>query len=133
DLRMDRPVAEAEPATGGAAGGGGGGGGGGGRGGGAPSGPLVLPGKYAVAVSVPGLNHELRTDLVVEDDPLLNFSDRDRRTRQMALLTLYNVEKTLGAARSAARLLAAQGETIKRDVGASGSSDATTRADSVIA
>jgi hypothetical protein len=125
DLRMERPIEPDVPAVGG-----GGGGGGGGRGGGAPVAPLVLPGKYGVSIKLPS-EHELRADLLVEPDPLVNFSERDRRTRQTALLTVYDLSKTLGVARKAARGLIAQSDSVKQDLGPG--SDAARRADSVMA
>jgi photosystem II stability/assembly factor-like uncharacterized protein len=112
DLRMERPTPEtgdqqpAAPAAGA--------GGGGGRGGAAPVAPLVLPGRYAVTVSVPGISRELRGDVAVESDPLVSFADRDRRARQIALLTLYDLEKTLGAVRANLRTLATRRDSVAR-------------------
>ncbi len=72
--------------------------------GGAPQGPLVLPGVYGVAVIAGGktLTSQIRVDV----DPRILFSDADRRTRQTALMRLYELQKTLGTARAAGRMLA---------------------------
>jgi hypothetical protein len=127
DLRYERPVTDAGPALGGRGGRGGGGGPGS-----LPNGPLVLPGKYAVAVTIPGVTRELRGDVAVEPDPLVMVADRDRRARQVVLLTIYNVQKTLGAARAAVRSLVAQTEAFRKDAAAAGTPDATARVDSLV-
>ena len=89
DLRMEPPVAEGARET--PAGGGFGG----------PAlGPLVLPGTYGVTVRL--LSRQLAGEIRVEGDPRANFSDADRRTRQTALLALYELQKTLATARTAA-------------------------------
>src|SRR5439155_11662224 len=41
--------------------------------------------------------------LVVNEDPRIHRSESDRRTRQTALLKLYDVEKAIGRTRAAAR------------------------------
>ena len=64
-----------------------------------PAGPLVLPGVYAVTVEAAG--RTLKSELRVEGDPRITFSDADRRTRQTALLNLYALQKSLTAARVA--------------------------------
>jgi len=71
NLRGDPPPAPAGQAAPGGRGGraGGGGGGGGGRGGG-PAAPLVAPGRYVVAIKIPGLANELRGEVSVEADPI---------------------------------------------------------------
>src|SRR5438034_243945 len=74
-----------------------------------------------------------RADPAVAGDPIVPFAVADRRTRQNALLPLYSVEQSLGVARGALRALAAQSETIKRDVGGSGQAPAIQRADSALA
>jgi hypothetical protein len=55
----------------------GGRGGGGGRGG-PPAGALVAPGKYMVVVRVPGIGHELRGEVTVERDPIVQPSGAGR-------------------------------------------------------
>jgi photosystem II stability/assembly factor-like uncharacterized protein len=104
DLRMDPPLADGDresPAgTGGF--------------GGFPNGPTVLPGTYSVSIKADGRNF---TGIVtVEGDPRITFSEADRSTRQSALADLYDVQKTLAAARKAARILVAQTETMKQEV-----------------
>jgi hypothetical protein len=56
-------------------------------------------------VKVPGIDHDLHGDLTVEGDPATNFSEADRRNRQAALVSLYDLEKSLVAARTRARAL----------------------------
>ena len=68
--------------------------------GGPLAGPLVLPGVYTVTVTVAGVGKPLKGELRVEGDPRVSFSDADRRSRQAALLTLYELEKSLSAARA---------------------------------
>jgi photosystem II stability/assembly factor-like uncharacterized protein len=123
DLRMQSPVAEGETRA--AAGGGG-------RGGG-PSGPLVMPGKYRVALKVPGLDRELHGEVAVEGDPLANFSDADRRARQAVLMSIYELQKTLAGARTAVRTLTGQMDSIRKDITAGGATDAASRADALAA
>jgi photosystem II stability/assembly factor-like uncharacterized protein len=121
DLRMSAALSEEEAASLIAGRGGrGGGGGGGGRGAGAQTGPLVLPGKYTVAVKIPGVAGELHGELMVEGDPLANFSDVDRRARQSLVMSVYAAQQTLAAAHVAARSLGAQSADLKRDLAAGG-------------
>ena len=125
DLRWSPALPDSEAAAitagrGGRAGGGGGRGGRGGRGGAVPAGPLVLPGRYAVVVKVPGVPGGLHGDLTVEGDPLTNLSDAERRARQVLAMSVYQAEKTLAAAHAAARALDAQSADLKRDLGAGG-------------
>jgi len=88
DLRMEPPTPDREsPGAGGF--------------GGAPQGPLVLPGAYTVTVRAGG--RELKGQLRVESDPRVSMTDVDRRARQSVLLALYDLQKTLGSARTAAR------------------------------
>jgi hypothetical protein len=129
DLRMGPAVAEPEGAAATPIAGGGFGGG---RGG-ASTGPLVLPGKYHVTLKVPGSNRELKGEVAVEGDPLANFSEADRRARQAVMLSLYGLQKSLGNARTTAQALVAQMDSIKKDVTAGGSNDATKRADDLAA
>jgi photosystem II stability/assembly factor-like uncharacterized protein len=121
DLRMSSAVPEEVTSTMAAAGRGGrGGGGGGGRGGGAATGPIVLPGRYKVAVKIPGVTAELRGEMTVEGDPLTNFSDADRRARQAIVMNVYAEQKSLAAAHTAARALSAQSAEIKSDLAGAG-------------
>jgi photosystem II stability/assembly factor-like uncharacterized protein len=129
DLHMDPAVAEpdrtaATPVAGG--------GFGGGRGG-APTGPLVLPGKYRIALKVPGSNRELKGEVVVDSDPLANFPEADRHARQAIMLSIYGLQKSLGNARTTAQTLVAQMDSIKKEVTAGGSNDATKRAEALAA
>ncbi len=113
DLHMGPPVAEGQaPPTGGR-------GGRGGRGGGA-FGPLVLPGKYRVTLKVPGAAHELAGEVIVEGDPLAGFSDADRQARHGIMMSIYGMQKTLGAALQAAQALDGQIDAIRKDLTAGG-------------
>jgi photosystem II stability/assembly factor-like uncharacterized protein len=124
DLRMSPAMSTEEAATliaGGRGGRGGGGGGGrGGRGGAAPVGPLVLPGRYSVAVKVPGVANTLHGDMLVEGDPLTNFPDADRRARQVLVMGIYSLQKSLAAAHVAARALTEQSADLRRDLAGGG-------------
>ena len=126
DMHMDSAV----PTVAGAGGGRGGGGGGGrGNAGGNGGGPLVLPGKYTVAITVPGVETTLSGSVNVESDPIdAKFSEHDRQVRQDAILQLYALQRTLVSDRAGARALEGDGESIKRDVSAGG---AAARADSL--
>jgi photosystem II stability/assembly factor-like uncharacterized protein len=90
DLRMEPPVggaAQEAPA--------------GGTVGSSPLGPLVLPGIYTVTVSVGGAEgRTLKGEVRVDGDPRVNFPDADRRARQAALLSLYQLQKSLALARA---------------------------------
>ena len=66
--------------------------------GGAILGPLVLPGVYTVTLNA--VTRQLKSELRVEGDPRIPFSEADRRTRQTALVNLYELQKSLVAARS---------------------------------
>jgi hypothetical protein len=66
---------------------------------GAILGPLVLPGVYTVTLNA--VNHQLKGELRVEGDPRIAFPEGDRRTRQAVLVNLYELQKSLVAARSA--------------------------------
>ncbi|MDB4877381.1 MAG: glycosyl hydrolase, repeat [Gemmatimonadetes bacterium] len=137
DLRYAPPVDSANvPVAGGRGGGGGRGGppaavpvgfpaggeGGGGRGG-APLGPTVLPGRYSVRVTVPGVAPPLASTIVVEGDPLPKFTVADRAARQAVLMKIYDWTKSLGNARIAARALVAQRDSIKADLHGDASAD----------
>jgi photosystem II stability/assembly factor-like uncharacterized protein len=91
DLRMEPPLSALSPAD--AAVGGGGP---------EPLAPAVTPGKYTVSVALPS-GRTVKAPLVVEDDPRIHRSDGDRKARQAALMKLYELEKTIGRSRGAAR------------------------------
>src|SRR5439155_6437630 len=81
----------------------------------------VLPGKYTVAIAVPGVNQPLRGTLSVEADPLdAKFSATERRARQDALMSVYGLQKAIVVARTAAQTLAGQADSIKADLGRAG-------------
>jgi hypothetical protein len=63
----------------------------------------VLPGTYGVTVKLPGAAPNLRGQMVVEGDPIVQFAESTRRARQASLLVLYDVARSLGQARTAAR------------------------------
>ncbi len=64
---------------------------------------LVLPGKYTVTITIPGVSQPLRGSVTVEADPMdASFTLADRRARQDVLLQVYALQKKLGAARTAA-------------------------------
>ena len=75
--------------------------------------------------------HPLTGRVVVEADPLPNFSAADRLARQTILMRIYETTKTLGAARVAARALMQQRDSIKADFVAGGAPDAAVKADSI--
>jgi hypothetical protein len=81
------------------------GGEGGGRGN-APLGPLVVPGRYNVRVTIPGAK-ALNGPVVVEADPLPRMTATDRAARQAILMKIYESTKALGEARIAVRKLVA--------------------------
>jgi photosystem II stability/assembly factor-like uncharacterized protein len=89
---------------------GGGGGGRGGRGGG----PVVLPGKYTVAVG------SLNKELIVEPDPHFLITESDRKRRQDAILSAYSLQRQLVPARDAARTLAEQMAGLRQYFSAAG-------------
>jgi hypothetical protein len=104
DLRVEPPTSgEQQPA-------------GAGGFGGSPIGPLVLPGKYTVLLKA-GPGREVKGDVSVEGDPRVTFADSDRRVRQTALLSLYDLQKSLDAARTAARAADTQATAIRKEVG----------------
>ncbi|MGD0309075.1 MAG: hypothetical protein ABSC02_07275, partial [Acidobacteriota bacterium] len=130
DLHMGQAAGEGEmPPAGGR--GGGAGGGGGGRGG-AATGPLVLPGKYHVALKVPSVTPELGGEVAVEGDPLASFSDADRRARQAVLMSIYGMQKTLSTALHAAQALSGQLDSIRKDL-TTAEADAAKRVDDLAA
>jgi hypothetical protein len=84
-------------------------------------------------LKVPGVASALSGDLTVEGDPLTSFSDTDRRARQTLLMSVYGLQKALGVGRASGRALASQADDIRKDFSAGGASDASTRADSLVA
>src|SRR5262249_49339612 len=56
----------------------------------------------------------LKGELKVDADPRVSFSDADRKTRQTALLDLYNLIKALGSARAAAAAALAHADSTPR-------------------
>jgi photosystem II stability/assembly factor-like uncharacterized protein len=104
DLRIEPPVPGEQQAAGA------------GGFGGSPLGPLVLPGKYKVTLKA-GANREARGEIEVAGDPRVTFSDADRRTRQTALMSIYDLQKSLSAARTAARKVESETTAITKDVG----------------
>jgi photosystem II stability/assembly factor-like uncharacterized protein len=95
------------------------------------AGPEVLPGQYAVSIAIPGVATPLRGTVTVEADPIEKMSAADRQARHAALLRLYDLQKSLGAARTAVRTLAAHGDSIKADVASAGA-PASSAADSIV-
>jgi photosystem II stability/assembly factor-like uncharacterized protein len=94
DLRLDPPISPGDasgPGTGAAS---------------DPLGPTVQSGKYTVTVQLPG-GRSMKAMLAVEDDPRIRRSDSDKRTRQSALVKLYELEKAIGRVRRAARTASA--------------------------
>jgi photosystem II stability/assembly factor-like uncharacterized protein len=76
-------------------------GGGGGRGG-RGVGPVVLPGRYTVAVG------SVKQDVTVGPDPHFTISETDRKKRHGAILSAYSLQQQLVPARDAVRTLTEQ-------------------------
>jgi photosystem II stability/assembly factor-like uncharacterized protein len=129
DMHMD-PAIPSENRQGGGGGGGGGGGFGGFGGPGPNAGPEVLPGRYGISVSIAGIGAPLRGTILVEADPIEKFSAVDRAGRHTAAMRLYDLQRSLGAARIATRTLAAHGDSMKAEL-AGGGSGAASALDSV--
>jgi hypothetical protein len=89
-----------------------GGGGRGGRGGG----PVVLPGRYTVALG------SLKREVTVEPDPNFTITEADRAKRQAAILSAYSLQQQLVPARDAARTLTDQLAGLRQYFGAVGDS-----------
>jgi photosystem II stability/assembly factor-like uncharacterized protein len=120
-----------EGGRGGRGGGGGGGRGRGGRGAGGELGPLVLPGKYSVAITIPGIPQPLRGSVTVEADPIdAGFTAAERRDRQELLLSVHELQRSLAGARRAAQTLGGQADVIRQKLGQAGAAGAAT-ADSI--
>jgi len=89
------------------------GGGGGGRGG-RGLGPVVLPGRYTVAVG------SLKQDVTVEPDPRFPISELDRKKRYDAILSAYSLQRQLVPARDTARTLTEQMAGLRQYFSAAG-------------
>jgi hypothetical protein len=85
----------------------------------AAAGPIVMPGKYSVAVIPPG-GPPLRTDVTVAPDPHFPISDTDRATRQAALMSAYALQQQLAPARDAAHGLTSQISAMRQYLNAAG-------------
>lgn len=90
-------------------------GGGGGRGG-RGAGPVVLPGRYTVAIG------SLQQEVMVEPDPHFTISDSDRATRHNAIVSAYSVQKQLEPARDTAQTIADQMTGLRQYFSAAGDS-----------
>ncbi len=93
-------------------------GGGGGRGG-RGAGPVVLPGRYTVAVG------SLKREVTVEPDPHFTITDSDREKRQAAIRGAYSIQQQLVPARDAARTLTDQLTGLRQYFSAVGDSGKT--------
>jgi hypothetical protein len=76
-----------------------------------------MPGTYAVRVNVPG-GAPLTGNVVVEPDPLPRFTTADRAARQAVLMKIYDWTKTIASARTTARALTSQRDSLKADLAA---------------
>jgi photosystem II stability/assembly factor-like uncharacterized protein len=70
-------------------------------------GPVVMPGKYLVQVTLGGAA-PMHVDLTVQPDPHFTISDIDRGARQSALMSAYTLQQQLAPAREAAQALNSQ-------------------------
>jgi len=137
DMRFDSAMpgsANSAPTAGGRGGGRGGDGGGSGlafAGAEANAGPLVAPGQYMVSVAIQNVAAPLRGQVTVSGDPLEKLSSADRQARQLAIMEVYDLQKTLFAAQAAVQSLVAQGADVKLDVAAGGVA-AAAQADSTL-
>ncbi|HLK67999.1 MAG TPA: hypothetical protein VKU19_31415 [Bryobacteraceae bacterium] len=116
DLRRAPALAENSAALSGCNGGGVGEGGGFGRG---TLGPVVLPGKYTVAVTPAG-STVMRTSITVTPDPQFPLSDSDRRTRDAAVMSAYTLAQQLVPVRDSAEMLARQMAAMRQTLAAAG-------------
>ena len=90
-------------------------GGGGGRGG-RGVGPIVLPGRYTVAMGA------LKQEVTVEPDPQFNLTESDRKTRHAAIISAYSIQQQLNPARESAQALADQMAGLRQYFSAAGDS-----------
>jgi photosystem II stability/assembly factor-like uncharacterized protein len=91
------------------------GGGGGGRGG-RGVGPVVLPGRYTVAVG------SLKQELTVEPDPNFSITESDRTKRYRAIRSAYSLQQQLAPARESAQALTEQMNGLRQYFAAAGES-----------
>ncbi len=89
------------------------------------------PGTLLGARRGSGRRQAADRNVVVDADPLPKFSAADRAARQMTLMRIYEWTKALGVARTAARALVAQRDSIAADFKAGAAPDAASRADSL--
>jgi hypothetical protein len=72
----------------------------------------VLPGRYQVSIETPGVARALRGTLAVQADPLdKGFSSAERRKRQDAMLSMFELQKRLAGAQATLRSLGPAGDT----------------------
>jgi len=88
----------------------------------------VLPGKYHVVVKVRARRTTSRRSHV-EADPQEGLTSLERKTRFDAIMAVVGLQKTLVGARTAARALVAQADSIKTDLTLKGASGAAASAD----
>ncbi|MBZ5605744.1 MAG: hypothetical protein LAO79_25875, partial [Acidobacteriia bacterium] len=91
------------------------GGGGGGRGG-RGLGPVVLPGRYAVAIG------SMKQNVTVEADPHFTISEADRKKRHAAIVSAYSIQQQLAPARDTAQVLGEQMAGLRQYFNAAGDS-----------
>ncbi len=90
DMHLAPAMASGQPA----------GGGRGGRGSAAATGPLVMPGKYRVAIGIPGVARTLTGELTIQGDPLdTRFTASERLARQQALIGIHGIQQTIARVR----------------------------------
>jgi len=94
------------------------GGGGGGRGG-RGNGPVVLPGRYTVAID------SLKQEVTVEPDPHFTLSESDRNTRHAAIRSAYSLQQQLTPSRDAAQSLVSEMNGLRQYFNAQGESGRT--------
>jgi hypothetical protein len=84
-----------------------------------------------VTIAIPGAAAKLSGDVMVDAGPIENFSAIERKTRFDAIMGVYALQKTLVGARTAARGLVAQSDSIKTDLTMKKDASAQTSADSL--
>jgi photosystem II stability/assembly factor-like uncharacterized protein len=82
-----------------------------------PVGPPVLPGTYTAVISVDG-KRELRSQLTVKGDPLVEISNTELTARHAVIQELYAMQKSGVAAQDAVRPLSAQLGALKTQLAA---------------
>jgi hypothetical protein len=83
------------------------------------AGPIVMPGKYSVAV-IPPDGAPLGTEVTVAPDPHFPISDMDRAARQSALMSAYGLQQQLAPARDAAHALTSRISAMRQYLNAAG-------------